>query len=86
MSSLEKCNKPVIAAVHSACIGAGVDLISSADIRYCSQESFFQIKEVEIGMAADVGTLQRFPKAIGSQSLARELCLTGMLYKKCFYS
>ena len=77
MSSLEKCNKPVIAAIHKACIGAGVDMTSAADIRYCTEDSFFQVKEVEIGMAADVGTLQRFPKAIGSQSLARELCLTG---------
>ncbi|CAD7089669.1 unnamed protein product [Hermetia illucens] len=76
-SALEVCRKPVIAAVHSACIGAGIDIITAADIRYCSEDAWFQVKEVEIGMAADVGTLQRLPKAIGSQSLARELCLTG---------
>lgn len=74
---METCCKPVIVTIHSACIGAGVDLISAADIRYCTHDSFFQIKEVDIGMAADVGTLQRFPKAIGNQSLARELCFTG---------
>ncbi|XP_055845505.1 delta(3,5)-Delta(2,4)-dienoyl-CoA isomerase, mitochondrial [Episyrphus balteatus] len=77
ISSLEVCNKPVISAVHSACIGAGVDLITASDIRYCTKDAMFQVKEVEIGMAADVGTLQRFPKVINSQSLARELCLTG---------
>ncbi|XP_012280391.1 delta(3,5)-Delta(2,4)-dienoyl-CoA isomerase, mitochondrial isoform X2 [Orussus abietinus] len=76
-TSMEKCQKPVIAAVHGACIGAGMDMISAADIRYCSSDSWFQIKEVVIGMAADVGTLQRFPKIIGSDSLARELSFTG---------
>lgn len=76
ISSLEVCNKPVISAVHSACIGGGVDLITASDIRYCTKDAVFQVKEVDIGMAADVGTLQRFPKVINSQSLARELCLT----------
>lgn len=77
ISSLEVCNKPVISAVHAACIGGGVDLMTASDIRYCTKDAMFQVKEVEIGMAADVGTLQRFPKVINSQSLARELCLTG---------
>ena len=44
-----QCHKPVIAAVHAGCIGGGVDLITAADIRYCTQDAFFQIKEVEIG-------------------------------------
>ncbi|KAL5283709.1 ECH1.2 family protein [Megaselia abdita] len=77
VSALEVCQKPVIAAVHSACIGAGVDFITAADIRYSTKDAWFQVKEVDIGMAADVGSLQRFPKVIGSQSLARELCFTG---------
>ncbi|KAI4493084.1 hypothetical protein M0802_009634 [Mischocyttarus mexicanus] len=76
ITSIEKCTKPVIAAVHNACIGSGVDMISAADIRYCSSDAWFQIKEVDIGMAADVGTLQRFPKIIGSDSLVRELVYT----------
>jgi len=75
-TSLEKCLKPVIAAVHSACIGAGVDLICGADIRYCSADAWFQIKEVEVGLAADVGTLQRLPHIIGNQSLVRELAFS----------
>lgn len=74
--AMEKCPKPVIAAVHGACIGAGVDMISAADIRYCSSDAWFQIKEVDFGMAADVGTLQRFSKIIGSDSLIRELVYT----------
>lgn len=77
ITSVELCNKPVIGASHAAVVGAGVDLLSTVDIRYCTKDCWFQVKEVDIGMAADVGTLQRFPKAIGSQSLARELCFTG---------
>jgi delta(3,5)-delta(2,4)-dienoyl-CoA isomerase len=52
-------------------------MICSADIRYCSSDAWFQIKEVDLGMAADVGTLQRLPKIIGSQSLVNELAYTG---------
>nr|XP_045600528.1 delta(3,5)-Delta(2,4)-dienoyl-CoA isomerase, mitochondrial-like [Procambarus clarkii] len=75
-TAIEKCPKPVISAVHNACIGAGVDLICSADIRYCSSDAWFQVKEVDVGLAADVGTLQRLPKIIGNQSLVRELCFS----------
>ncbi|XP_076677013.1 delta(3,5)-Delta(2,4)-dienoyl-CoA isomerase, mitochondrial isoform X1 [Andrena cerasifolii] len=75
-TAIEKCPKPVIAAVHGACIGGGIDMISAVDIRYCSSGAWFQIKEVDLGMAADVGALQRFPKVIGSDSLVRELVYT----------
>lgn len=78
LSSLEnKCTIPVIAAIHGYCIGAGVDLICCADIRLCSPNARFSIREVRIGLAADVGTLQRFPKIVGHGSRTRELCLTG---------
>jgi enoyl-CoA hydratase/carnithine racemase len=76
ITSLEKCRKPVIAAIHGACIGAGVDLICAADMRYCSADANFVIKEIELGFAADVGTLQRLPKLIGDGT-ARELSYTG---------
>lgn len=75
-TSIEKCSKPVVAAIHNACVGGGVDMTSACDIRYCSQDTWFQIKEVDIGLAADVGTLQRFPKVIGNDSTARELAFT----------
>lgn len=77
ITALELCLKPVIVGIHSACVGAGVDLITAADIRYCTEDAWFQLKEVELGMAADVGSLQRLPKVIGNQSLVRELCYTG---------
>ncbi|XP_068106717.1 delta(3,5)-Delta(2,4)-dienoyl-CoA isomerase, mitochondrial isoform X2 [Hyperolius riggenbachi] len=75
-SVIEKCTKPVIAAIHNGCIGGGVDLISACDIRYCSQDAWFQVKEVDIGLAADVGTLQRLPNIIGNRSLVNELAFT----------
>ncbi|XP_043202087.1 delta(3,5)-Delta(2,4)-dienoyl-CoA isomerase, mitochondrial-like, partial [Amphibalanus amphitrite] len=74
--SAGQCRKPVVAAIHGGCVGGGVDLVTAADIRLCSQDAFFQVKEVDIGLAADVGTLQRLPKVIGSRSLVNELCLT----------
>ncbi|XP_038641949.1 delta(3,5)-Delta(2,4)-dienoyl-CoA isomerase, mitochondrial isoform X3 [Scyliorhinus canicula] len=76
---IEKCSKPVIAAVHGACIGGGVDLITACDIRLCSRDAWFQVKEVDIGMAADVGTLQRLPKVIGNASLVSELVYTARM-------
>lgn len=75
-TAIENCPKPVIAAVHSACIGGGIDMTSACDIRYCTQDAWFQIKEVDVGLAADVGTLQRFPKIVGNDSLTRELTYT----------
>uniref|UniRef100_A0A2I3TS23 Delta(3,5)-Delta(2,4)-dienoyl-CoA isomerase, mitochondrial n=1 Tax=Pan troglodytes TaxID=9598 RepID=A0A2I3TS23_PANTR len=73
---IERCPKPVIAAVHGGCIGGGVDLVTACDIRYCAQDAFFQVKEVDVGLAADVGTLQRLPKVIRNQSLVNELAFT----------
>jgi len=73
---LEKCNKPIIGAISGACVGGAVDLLCATDIRYCSNDVFFQVKEVDLGLAADVGTLQRLPKILGSQSLVSELCFS----------
>ena len=76
LTSLERCRKPVLAAVHGACVGGGIDLITCADMRYCSDDAYFSVKEIDIGMVADVGTLQRLPKLIGD-GMARELVYTG---------
>ena len=77
LTSLERCRKPVLAAIHGACVGGAVDLICCADMRYAATDAQFTIKEVDIGMVADVGTLQRLPRLIGSQGLVRELAYTG---------
>jgi len=77
LTALERCRKPVLAAIHGSCVGGAVDLICCADMRYAAADAQFTIKEVDIGMVADVGTLQRLPKLIGSQGLVRELAYTG---------
>ncbi len=76
LSAIEQCSKPVLAAVHGACIGGGLDLICCCDMRYASAEASFSVREIDIGMVADVGTLQRLPGFVG-EGLARELAYTG---------
>lgn len=75
ITAVEECRKPVIAAVHGACIGGGVDLVTACDVRYCSEEAFFSIKEVDLAIVADLGTLQRLPRIVG-HAKAMELALT----------
>ena len=76
LSSLEKVRLPVLTAVHGGCIGGALDLVCAADSRYCTQDAYFTIKETELGMTADVGTLQRLPKLM-PQGVVRELAYTG---------
>ncbi len=75
-TAIEKCRKPVIAAIHSHCIGGGVDLVSACDIRIATQDAVFSIRETRMGIIADLGTLQRLPDIIG-HGWFRELALTG---------
>jgi len=80
LTSLERCRKPVLVAIHGGCIGGGIDLITCADMRYCSADAYFTIKEIDIGMTADVGTLQRLPKLVG-EGITRELAYTGRKFE-----
>ncbi len=75
-TSVAECPKPVVAAIHGHCIGAGVDLITACDIRYAAQETIFSVRETKIAMVADVGTMQRLPKIINPGHLA-EVVYTG---------
>ena len=76
ISAAELCSKPVLAAIHGACVGGGVDLVTACDMRYATQDARFSVKEVDLAIVADVGTLQRLPRLIG-EGLARELAYTG---------
>jgi enoyl-CoA hydratase len=67
---------PVIAAIQGGCIGGGVDLASACDMRFCTADAFFCIQEINVGMAADLGTLQRLPKLI-PDGVVRELAYSG---------
>ncbi|WP_150629566.1 crotonase/enoyl-CoA hydratase family protein, partial [Pseudomonas fluorescens] len=75
-TAVDQCRKPVLAAVQGYCIGGAIDLIAACDMRYAAEDAQFSIKEIDIGMAADVGTLQRLPRIIGDGML-RELAYTG---------
>jgi len=76
VSSIERCSKPVLAAIHQGCIGAGVDIASACDMRYCTEDAYFTIKEIDMGMVADLGTLQRLPKILPA-GLVSEMAFTG---------
>ena len=76
VSSIEKCKKPVLAAIHSGCIGGGVDIATACDIRYCTEDAYFTVKEVDMGLVADIGTMQRLPKIV-PYGVAAEMAYTG---------
>jgi enoyl-CoA hydratase len=76
LSAIERCRKPVLAAIHNTCIGGGVDMTCCADMRYATEDAYFSVREIDIGMTADVGTLQRLPRII-PPGVANELAYTG---------
>jgi enoyl-CoA hydratase len=75
-TSLEKARMPVLAAIQGGCIGGAVDMVTACDLRYASADAFFCVQEINIGMTADVGTLQRLPKII-PDGVAREMAYRG---------
>ena len=75
-TKLERLRIPVIAAIQGGCIGGAVDMVTACCIRYATADAFFCIQEINIGMVADVGTLQRLPKLI-PEAVVKELAYTG---------
>jgi enoyl-CoA hydratase/carnithine racemase len=77
--AIEECKKPVIAAVHGKCVGAGLDIISACDLRLCTKDAEFSLREARIGIVADMGVLQRLPSIIG-QMYTRQMAYTGRFF------
>ncbi|KAF3390564.1 hypothetical protein F1880_009414 [Penicillium rolfsii] len=80
ISAVERCEKPVIAAMHGFAFGLAIDLSTAADIRLCSKDVRFAVKEVDIGLAADIGTLSRLPKVVGNFSWVKEVALSARIF------
>ncbi|KAF8587519.1 ClpP/crotonase [Ramaria rubella] len=76
ISAIEETPQPVIGAVHGIAFGLAIDILSACDIRYAATSSLFSIKEIDVGLAADIGTLSRIPKITGNQSAIKELAYT----------
>ncbi|KAF7357754.1 Delta-2 dienoyl-CoA isomerase [Mycena venus] len=76
----ERCSFPVIVALHGLVLGLGVDIAAACDVRYAADSTQFSIKEVDIGLAADVGTLAYLPKITGNHSLVREFAYSTAMF------
>ncbi|MEO7730756.1 MAG: crotonase/enoyl-CoA hydratase family protein [Kofleriaceae bacterium] len=76
ITAIASCPAPVIAAVHGWCVGGGVDVITACDLRICTADAKFSVRETKVAMVADLGSLQRLPLVIGDAA-TRELALTG---------
>ncbi|OLL22049.1 Delta(3,5)-Delta(2,4)-dienoyl-CoA isomerase, mitochondrial [Neolecta irregularis DAH-3] len=76
ISSISRCRKPVICVIHGIAFGGAIDIACAADIRLSVADARFSVKEVDIGLAADLGSLQRMQKIVGNDSWVREVSLT----------
>lgn len=76
ITQIEQCEKPVIILLHGVAYGLAIDISVACDIRLCTKDVRFSVKEVDIGLAADIGTLTRLPKVMGNHSWVKEVCYT----------
>ncbi|KAF2259750.1 ClpP/crotonase [Lojkania enalia] len=80
ISSIEKCQKPVITILHGISFGLALDICLASDIRLSTSTTRFSVKEVDIGLAADIGTLSRLPHSVGNLSWIKDVCLTARIF------
>ncbi|KAK9370693.1 ClpP/crotonase-like domain-containing protein [Lipomyces kononenkoae] len=80
ISAIENCSKPVIGVAHGVAFGLAIDILSATDIRICTSDVRFSIKEVDIGLAADIGTLQRLPRVVNSLSWCKDVVYTARVF------
>ncbi|KAE8384054.1 ClpP/crotonase-like domain-containing protein [Aspergillus alliaceus] len=80
ISAIERCEKPVIVAMHGFALGLAVDIATAGDVRLCAADTKFAVKEVDIGLAADIGTLSRLPKVVGNFGWVKEVALSARVF------
>ena len=80
ITAVERCEKPVISAMHGFALGLAIDLSTATDVRICARDTKFAVKEVDIGLAADIGTLSRLPKVVGNNGWVKEVALTARVF------
>lgn len=80
ITAVEKCEKPVICVMHGISYGLAVDISCTADVRICSKDTQLSVKEVDIGIAADIGSLTRLPKVVGHYGWVKEVCLSARVF------
>lgn len=80
ISAVERCEKPVIVVMHGFSLGLAIDLSTAADVRVCARDARFAVKEVDIGIAADIGTLSRLPKVVGNFGWVKEVALSARMF------
>lgn len=79
INAFEICRKPIIAAIHGKCVGGGLDIAAACDIRLCTEDASFALREAAVGIVADMGVLQRLPLIIG-QGFTREMAYTARFF------
>ncbi|KAH7396925.1 ClpP/crotonase-like domain-containing protein [Phaeosphaeria sp. MPI-PUGE-AT-0046c] len=80
ITALEKCEKPVIAVFHGISYGLALDMSLACDIRFSTSTTQFSVKEVDIGLAADIGTLSRLPHSVGNHSWIKEIAFSARIF------
>ena len=80
VTAIERCEKPVVCVLHGFAYGLAVDMSSACDVRICAADTKFCVKEVDIGIAADVGTLTRLPKVVGDYGWVKDVSLSARIF------